>query len=104
MVDPTFHGKRRWPESNGYLELNAKKQGEREKLPCTCGIGCSNPDCEGTCGCEACALAWLVYHDDHALWDDQGNMITPSEIEGPWKDIKNLQAIHARCHQSDRLD
>jgi hypothetical protein len=104
MTEPTSFGKGRWPDSNGYLELKAEKLGDRERLPCTCASHCSEPDCEGSCGCEACALAWLIYHDDHALWDDQGNMITPPEIAGPWKTIKNLQAIHSRCrtHSSSR--
>jgi hypothetical protein len=45
-------------------------------------------------------LAWYVYHDDHALWDDEGNLVTPTEIDGPWTHVKNPNLVYQRCTQS----
>jgi hypothetical protein len=98
MKSPTDAGKLRWPNSNGYLELIAASKEEPDRLPCTCELECSVPDCRGLCGCDACALAWSVYVDDHALWDDAGNLITPPEIQGPWSNVKNPKLIFERCN------
>jgi hypothetical protein len=104
MVDPTDAGKIRWPDTGGYLELVAKTRRDPEKLPCTCVDACAEPDCRGACGCEACALAWLVYHDDHALWDNDGNLVTPPEISGAWHAIKNPRSIYQRCQSSLKIN
>lgn len=100
MKQPTDHGKARWPNSNGYLPVIPHAPGDPEKLPCTCGFACLEPDCKGSCGCEACWLAWLVYNDDHAVWDEHGNLVLPAEkqLDSPWCQIKDPNLVHARCH------
>jgi hypothetical protein len=100
MTNPTPVGKRRWPDSDGYLELVGNTYGNLDKIPCSCTEECGEPDCKGSCGCEACMLAWYVYHDDHALWDDEGNLVTPTEIDGPWTHVKNPNLVYQRCTQS----
>jgi len=100
MKQPTEHGKTRWPTTKGYLPVIPRHSGDAEALPCTCEASCLEPDCRGSCGCEACWLAWLVYNDDHALWDEQGNLIMPEDkaLEGPWRRIKEPSLVRDRCH------
>ena len=106
MKQPTDQGKARWPTSEGYLPVLPQNPGEPGQLQCTCEAACIEPDCKGSCGCEACWLAWLVYHDDHAIWDDEGNLVLPKDkqLEGPWRRIKEPGLVHARYHsRSDTI-
>jgi hypothetical protein len=74
--EPTKEGRRRWPP-DGYLQLNG---GAPNKIACTCTAACREPDCRGACGCEACALGWLIYQDEQALWDENGDLVNVVEL------------------------
>jgi hypothetical protein len=95
---PTDQGKTFWPASEGYLSLKAGANTDARRVPCTCSDACAEPDCRGLCGCEACALAWLVYMDDHALWDDSGKLVMSEDHPDGWQDIEDTNTIYTRCH------
>ncbi|MHB1057663.1 MAG: hypothetical protein ACYC0F_07265 [Rhodanobacter sp.] len=71
--DPTQEGRQRWPP-DGCLQLRG---GE---VACTCTAACLDPDCKGACGCEACALGWLIHQDEQALWDENGELVDVVEL------------------------
>jgi hypothetical protein len=96
MKTPTDEGRRRWPTADGYLKLRTTIANEPEKLACTCTDTCKEPDCQGSCGCEACALARLVYEDDRALWDEQGNLVAPEELDEPSSQVADLNQLRVR--------
>jgi hypothetical protein len=104
MNHPTEFGKNRWPQSGGFLPVNPRNVGDPKMLPCTCEPECHEPDCKGLCGCEACWLAWLVYNDDHAIWDEEGNLVLPKEklFEGPWRRIREPHLVNERCKPASR--
>ena len=52
--EPTAEGKRRYPETGGFLiEL-------REPIPCTCLETCE-PLCAGECRCLACGVLFAIF-------------------------------------------
>lgn len=95
---PTDQGKVFWPATEGYLSYKAGPSTDARLVPCICDVACVDPDCRGLCGCEACALAWLVYMDDHALWDDTGNLVLSENHPEGWQEIEDSSSIYARCH------
>lgn len=57
IAEPTPEGKRRYPETGGFLiEL-------REPIACTCLETCQ-PLCAGECGCLACGLMFTMFCDE----------------------------------------
>lgn len=97
---PSSAGLTLWPHSRGYLDLHANEAG-RSALPCTCTGACLRKDCHGRCGCEACALAWMIREDERALWDAQGNLVAPEHIDGPWRRIRDPNQLRIRFqHQA----
>jgi hypothetical protein len=96
MKMPTDEGKLRWPGADGYLKIHPDSSDKSDRLACTCSAGCEKPDCNGHCGCGACALARLVYEDDRSLWDESGNLIAPEEAEGPWRRIQDVEQLRFR--------
>lgn len=103
MTQPTQSGKVKWPNSDGFLPVIPRNPGYPKELPCTCEFSCLAPDCKGSCGCEACWLAWLVYDDDHAIWDETGNLVLPLDKEAidSWQRIKDPALVHARFCPKD---
>ena len=90
---PTEEGRRRWPP-DGYLLLN--EQGDaRASLPCRCMAACE-PDCQGSCGCEACALGWLVYQDERALWDENGDLVNVVDLGPAWQRVIDPRQLRLR--------
>ena len=77
ISDPTDEGRRRYPETGGFLtEL-------RHPIPCTCVETCE-PLCAGECGCLACGVLFTMFCDEagcfpenkaeleHAMWRYRG--------------------------------
>ena len=93
---PSPVGRTLWPQAQGYLLLDGVGTDDRAGLPCTCQPACLRKDCHGHCGCEACALAWMVRDDARALWDEQGNLVAPEHIDGPWRRIRNPDQLRLR--------
>ena len=93
MSEPTEQGKRRWPP-DGYLRLNSVA-GEPDRLACMCSATCQ-PDCKGECGCEACALAWLVYQDEQALWSDNGELLNVVDLRPDWQRVADPRQLRLR--------
>ena len=91
-TEPTDEGVRRWPP-DGYLQLNGAID-VRLQVPCTCTECCD--ECHGDCGCEACELGWLVYQDDQALWDEQGNLLNVVELGAAWKRVADPRQLRLR--------
>jgi hypothetical protein len=91
---PTREGVRRWPP-DGYLRLNGAVD-VRQQVACTCAERCG--ECHGDCGCEACELGWLVYQDEQALWDEQGNLLNVIELGAAWKRVSDPRQLHLRFH------
>ena len=79
---PTPSGQRLWPSSDGYLYVTNAACGDAERLACTCSEGCVAEECHGNCGCEACTLAWMIYQDERALWNAQGELVRPEDLAG----------------------
>ena len=98
--EPTAEGIRRWPP-DGYLRLNLELD-VRQQVACTCTGQCG--ECKGECGCEACELGWLVYQDDHALWDERGNLINVVELGAAWKRVADPRQLRLRFHPDSQLD
>jgi hypothetical protein len=90
---PTEEGRRRWPP-DGYLLLN-HGGGARDRLPCTCTAACE-PDCKGSCGCEACALGWLVYQDEQALWNEKGDLVNVVDLGPAWQRVADPRQLRLR--------
>jgi hypothetical protein len=65
---PTPEGLRRYPDTGGYYDVPdgffAPVEGEpdTERYACVCTAACP-PHCEGGCGCPACDMRAVVYHD-----------------------------------------
>lgn len=93
-VEPTVEGVRRWPP-DGYLQLNDAVD-VRRRVACTCSERCG--ECHGDCGCEACELGWLVYQDEQALWDEEGNLVNVIELGAAWKRVSDPRQLHLRFH------
>ena len=89
---PTDEGVRRWPP-DGYLQLNCAID-VRRQVACTCTERCD--ECHGDCGCEACQLGWLVYQDDQALWDEEGNLVNVVELGAAWKRLADPRQLRLR--------
>ena len=98
--EPTAEGIRRWPP-DGYLRLNLELD-VRQQVACTCTGQCG--ECKGECGCEACELGWLVYQDDHALWDERGNLINVVELGAAWKRVADPRQLRLRFHPDSQPD
>lgn len=79
---PTPSGRLLWPSSDGYLHVKNAARGDVERLVCTCGTACVAEECHGSCGCEACTLAWMIYQDERALWNEQGQLVHPEDLAG----------------------
>lgn len=92
--EPTEEGRRRWPP-DGYLRLDGRGN-VRDRVACTCTAACRQPDCKGGCGCEACALGWLVYQDDHALWNDNGDLVNVVDLGPGWQRVADPRQLHLR--------
>lgn len=82
LKQPTPSGRLLWPASDGYLHVTNVARGDAEQHPCTCGEACVSEECRGRCGCEACALAWLIHQDERALWNAHGQLVAPEELSG----------------------
>lgn len=95
MSEPTEEGKRRWPP-DGYLQLSRAAPGMPDKLACNCTSACREPDCKGACGCEACALGWLVYQDEQALWDENGELVNVIELGPGWQRVADPRQLRLR--------
>lgn len=95
MNEPAEEGRRRWPP-DGYLRLNRATSGMPDKLACSCTPACRDPDCKGGCGCEACALGWLVYQDEQALWDDKGDLVNVIELGPGWQHVADPRQLRLR--------
>ncbi len=93
MNEPTEEGKRQWPP-DGYLKLNSAA-GEPDRLACVCTWTCQS-DCKGECGCEACSLAWLVYQDEQALWDEDGDLLNVVDLGPGWKRVADPRQLRLR--------
>lgn len=93
LNEPTVEGKCRWPP-DGYLKLNSVA-GDPDRLACKCAATCQ-PDCKGECGCEACALAWLVYQDEQALWDEQGELLNVVDLKSDWQRVADPRQLRLR--------
>lgn len=91
---PTNAGIRLWPP-DGYFRLKPEVDG-RESVPCTCTTDCKN--CKGECDCDACALGWLIYQDDHALWDEHGNLLNVVELDRAWRQVADPRQLRLRFH------
>ena len=59
-------------------------------------VATCQPDCKGECGCEACALAWLVYQDDQALWGENGEFLNVVDLRPDWKRVADLRQLRLR--------
>jgi hypothetical protein len=92
--EPTEEGKRRWPP-HGYLLLD-QRGNARDRLACTCTTACGQPDCKGGCGCEACALGWLVYQDEHALWNENGDLVNVVDLGPGWQRVADPRQLRLR--------
>jgi hypothetical protein len=79
VKQPTPSGRLLWPASDGYLHVTNAARGDAERYACTCDEACISEECRGRCGCEACALAWLIYQDERALWNEHGQLVAPAE-------------------------
>jgi len=90
---PTEEGRRRWPP-DGYLRLNQRSDA-RASLPCTCTAAC-RPDCQGSCGCEACALGWLIYQDEQALWNEKGELVNVVDLGPAWQSVADPRQLRLR--------
>lgn len=95
--EPTDDGKRLWPP-DGYLRLN-RAADERSKVACTCAKGCRH--CKGECGCEACALGWLIYQDEQALWDENGDLVNVVDLEGAWRSVADPRQLRLRFYAEE---
>jgi len=95
---PTEEGVRRWPP-DGYLQLNCAVD-VRRQVACTCNGRCG--ECHGECGCDACELGWLVYQDDQALWDEEGNLVNVVELGAAWKRIADPRQLRRRFQATGR--
>lgn len=91
--EPTEEGKRRWPP-DGYLLLNQRGDA-RDRLACRCTVACQ-PRCRGDCGCEACALGWLVYQDEQALWDEEGDLVNVIDLGPAWQRVADPRQLRLR--------
>lgn len=99
MVDePTDEGKRLWPP-DGYLRLKPGAD-TRARVACTCTDGCG--DCNGACGCEACALDSLIYQDDQALWDEHGDLVNVVDLGVAWHSVSDPRQLRLRFHTGDK--
>jgi hypothetical protein len=96
LTRPTKEGVRRWPP-DGYLQLNPKVD-VRRQVACTCTERCG--ECRGDCGCEACELGWLVYQDDQALWNDEGELINIIELGTAWKRVADPRQLRLRFQRA----
>lgn len=96
MHEPSAAGRRLWASSAGYLHVTAAGGSEPDRLPCTCTERCLAEDCKGHCGCEACALAWLVREDERALWNEAGELVPPEQLDGPWRRIHDPYQLTLR--------
>lgn len=94
MNQPTPAGRLLWPCSDGYLHVKGAHGDAR--LACTCRAECVAEECHGTCGCGACALAWLIHQDDHALWNDQGQLVTPEALENRGRAVPDPRQLKLR--------
>lgn len=92
--EPTEEGKRLWPP-DGYLRLNPEAD-PRGQLACVCTEGCHH--CKGECGCEACALGWMIYQDDQALWDENGDLVNVVDLGAAWHGVRDPRQLHLRFH------
>jgi hypothetical protein len=79
---PTPSGRLLWPFSDGYLHVKNAARGDAERLACTCSPACMAAECRGSCSCETCTLAWLIYQDERALWNEQGQLVHPEDLAG----------------------
>lgn len=95
MNEPTEEGKRRWPP-DGYLQLNRAGPGMSDELACRCTPASREPDCKGACGCEACAAGWLVYQDEQALWDENGELVNAIELGPGWQRVADPRQLRLR--------
>ena len=104
MHEPSAAGLLLWSTSSGYLDLVPASPSDAQRLPCTCENACLASDCKGRCGCEACALAWLVREDERALWSEAGELVPPEQLEGPWRRIRNPDqlALRFRFHSPEK--
>ena len=100
MNEPTEEGKRRWPP-DGYLKLNSVAA-EPDKLACSCAAAC-RPDCKGECGCEACALAWLVYQDEQALWSENGELLNVIDLRPEWQRVADPRQLRLRFDLNKKM-
>jgi hypothetical protein len=95
--EPTDDGKRLWPP-DGYLRLN--REAEQSRVACTCTEGCRH--CKGECGCEACALGWLIYQDDQALWDENGDLVNVVDLGGAWNRVADPRQLRLRFYAEEK--
>lgn len=66
---PTEEGKRRYPETGGYLTVFT------DPIACTCQPTCQ-PLCTGECGCEACGVLFAEFCDEAGCFPE-----TKAELE-----------------------
>lgn len=71
MNTPSREGLRRYP--GGYYDV-----GSDDPQPCTCTPACA-PRCTGSCGCEACALAFAEFCDVAGLIGIDGFTVPEAE-------------------------
>ena len=95
---PTEEGKRLWPP-DGYLRLNPEVDA-RGRVACACTEECCN--CKGECGCEACALAWMIYQDDQALWDEKGELVNGVDLGTAWRGVADPRQLRLRFHAEEK--
>lgn len=95
---PTEEGKRLWPP-NGYLRLNPEVDA-RGSVACNCTEECCN--CRGECGCEACALAWMIYQDDQAHWDEKGDLVNVVDLGTAWRGVADPRQLRLRFHAEEK--
>jgi hypothetical protein len=66
---PTAEGKRRYPQSNGYLVVGSRRP--EDAIPCTCRVDCLR-GCDGRCGCLACDLCFIIYAGEQGWLSSDG--------------------------------
>lgn len=60
-----------------------------------CAATC-RPHCKGECGCEACALAWLAYQDEQALWGENGELLNVIDLGLGWQRVADPRQLRLR--------